>query len=345
MTPREALTTLLAGNSLSHEQMTAVVMDIMTGSTTPIQTAGIITALRAKGETVTEIAAAAGVMRMLSAQVNTSGLSHIIDTCGTGGDGMHTFNISTTAAFVAAGAGAHVAKHGGRSVSSVSGSADVLEALGVTVMDVSPQTVEESLRQNRLGFMYAPNHHTAMRHASQVRKELGVRTLFNILGPLTNPASAPNQLLGVFSPQLTGTLAHVLKALGSRHAMVVHGLDGLDEITLTGPTQVAELKNGEVREYQLAPMDFGIRPAPLNPFLVKDANQSKEILLNVLDNKPGPALDIVLLNAGAAIYVAGLAQTLLEGVNIARDVIESGAARAQLDALVAWSNSQKKDAQ
>jgi anthranilate phosphoribosyltransferase len=340
MTPREALTTLLAGNNLSHEQMTAVVTDIMTGSTTPIQTAGIITALRAKGETVTEIAAAAGVMRSLSAQVNTQGLSHVIDTCGTGGDGMHTFNISTTAAFVAAGAGAHVAKHGGRSVSSVSGSADVLEALGVTVMDVSPETVEDSLRKNRLGFMYAPNHHSAMKHSAQVRKELGVRTMFNILGPLTNPAGAPNQLLGVFSPHLTGTLAHVLKAMGSRHAMVVHGLDGLDEITLTGPTQVAELKNGEVREYQLAPMDFGIRPAPLNPMLVKGRDESRDILLGVLDNQPGPARDIVLLNAGAAIYVAGLTDNLLDGVNLAREVLESGAARAQLDALVAWSKQQ-----
>lgn len=337
MTPREALTALLAGNNLSHEQMTEVVTDIMTGATTQIQTAGIITALRAKGETVTEIAAAAGVMRSLSAQVNTQGLNYVIDTCGTGGDGMHTFNISTTAAFVAAAAGAHVAKHGGRSVSSVSGSADVLEALGVTVTDVSPETVEDSLRKNRLGFMYAPNHHSAMRHSAQVRKELGVRTMFNILGPLTNPAGAPNQLLGVFSPQLTGTLAHVLKELGSRHALVVHGLDGLDEITLTGPTQVAELKDGEVREYQLAPMDFGIRPTPLNPMLVKDSEQSKDILLRVLDNQPGPALDIVLLNAGAAIYVSGLANNLLEGVNLAREVIESGKARESLDNLVAWS--------
>ncbi len=337
MTPKEALNALLARNDLSREQMLAVMTGIMTGETTPVQTAGIIVALRAKGETVTELAAAAEVMRSLSAPVDSGGLAHVVDTCGTGGDGMHTFNISTTAAFVAAGAGAHVAKHGGRSVSSTTGSADVLEALGIPVTQATPESVARSLRECRLGFMFAPTHHTAMRHSATVRRELGVRTLFNLLGPLTNPAGAPNQLLGVFSPHLTATLAGVLHRLGSRHALVVHGSDGLDEITLSGPTHVAELRDGAVREYLLDPADYGIRPAPLNSILVKNAQESRELLEMVLDNRPGPALEIVALNAGAAIYVAGLAPTLREGIAAARDVIASGRARERLDALVAWS--------
>ncbi len=337
MTPKDALNTLLARNDLSREQMLAVMTGIMTGETTPIQTAGIVTALRAKGETITELAAAAEVMRGLSVRVDTTGLDHVVDTCGTGGDGMHTFNISTTAAFVTAAAGAHVAKHGGRSVSSTTGSADVLETLGIAVTEIKPERVAESLRKFGLGFMFAPNHHTAMRYSAPVRKELGVRTLFNLLGPLTNPAGAPNQLLGVFSPHLTGTLAGVLHKLGSRHALVVHGSDGLDEITLSGPTHVAELKDGKIREYILTPEDVGLTPAPLNSILVKNAQESRELLEMVLDNRSGPALEIVVLNAGAALYVAGLARNLREGVEIARSAIAAGHARQRLDALIAWS--------
>ena len=339
MTPKDALNTLLARNDLTREQMLTVMGSIMNGETTPIQTAGLVVALRAKGETVVEIAAAAEVMRNLSTKVDSAGLNHVVDTCGTGGDGLHTFNISTTAAFVAAAAGAHVAKHGGRSVSSTSGSADVLEALGIGVTSTTAQHASESLRALGLGFMFAPNHHAAMRHCAGVRKELGVRTLFNILGPLTNPADAPNQLLGVFSPHLTSTLAHVLKTLGSRHAMVVHGSDGLDEITLTGDTQVAELKDGSVREYALNPRDFGISPAPLNSLLVKNVQESRELLEMVLDNREGAALDIVLMNAGAAIYVAGLTSTLKEGVELARATIQSGAAREKLNAYVGWKGA------
>jgi len=337
VTPKDALNALLARNDLTREQMLVVMTGIMTGETTPIQTAGIVTALRAKGETITELAAAAEVMRGLSARVDATGLSHVVDTCGTGGDGMHTFNISTTAAFVTAAAGAHVAKHGGRSVSSTTGSADVLEALGIKVIDTTPEKVAESLKKFGLGFMFAPNHHTAMRHSATVRKELGVRTLFNLLGPLTNPAGAPNQLLGVFSPHLTGTLAGVLHKLGCHHAMVVHGADGLDEITLSGPTHVAELKNGTINEYVLEPGELGLTPAPLNSILVKNAQESRELLEMVLDNCPGPALEIVALNAGAAIYVAGLARHLREGVEIARSVIAGGGARRRLDALIEWS--------
>jgi anthranilate phosphoribosyltransferase len=339
VTPKETLNLLLAKNDLTREQMLEVMSGIMSGETTLIQAAGIVTALRAKGESVVEIAAAAEVMRSLSTHINTAGLTHVVDTCGTGGDGMHTFNISTTAAFVAAAAGAHVAKHGGRSVSSSTGSADVLEALGIGVTAASPERTADSLKRFGLGFMFAPNYHAAMRHTAAVRKELGIRTLFNILGPLTNPAGAPNQLLGVFSPHLTGTLARVLQALGSRHAMVVHGSDGLDEITLSGVTQVAELRHGEVREFTLDPRDYGITPAPLNTLLVKNPVESRELLEMVLDNRPGPALEIVVLNAGAAIYVAGIANGMREGIQLARQVIAEGKARQRLNALIQWSQA------
>jgi len=336
VTPKDALNILLARNDLTREQMLTVMGSIMNGETTPIQTAGLVVALRAKGETVVEIAAAAEVMRSLSTKVTSAGLKHVVDTCGTGGDGLHTFNISTTSAFVAAAAGAHVAKHGGRSVSSTSGSADVLEALGVPVTTSNAEQAGQTLSELGLGFMYAPNHHAAMRHCAGVRKELGVRTLFNILGPLTNPADAPNQLLGVFSPHLTKTLAQVLQVLGSHHALVVHGSDGLDEITLSGDTRVAELKDGEVTEYTLNPRDFGIAPAPLNSMLVKNVQESRELLEMVLDNRASPALDIVVLNAGAAIYVAGLTTDLKQGVELARATIQSGAARDRLNAFSAW---------
>ncbi len=337
MTPREALEMLFAGNDLSHEQMTEVMTNIMEGRTTPIQTAALVTALRFKGETVTELAAAVEVMRSLSVKVDTRGLERVVDTCGTGGDGMHTFNISTTSAFVAAAAGAKVAKHGGRAVSSSTGSADVLESLGIGMESTTPARAEQALAHWGLGFMFAPHHHLAMKYSVPVRRELGVRTLFNLLGPLTNPASAPHQLLGVFSAHFTMRLAQVLQRLGTRHAMVVHGSDGLDEITLSGATHVAELKNGQIHEYLFHPRDVGIDAAPLNRLLVKDANESRALLLEVLDNRVGAARDIVLLNAGAALYVAGVTASHVEGVEKARSALASGAARQRLEDLVKWS--------
>ncbi len=337
MKPREALESLFAGNDLTHDQMTEVMSDIMKGITTPIQTAALVTALRYKGETVTELVAAVQVMRSLSVKVDTTGLAHVVDTCGTGGDGMHTFNISTTAAFVAAAAGARVAKHGGRAVSSSVGSADVLESLGIGMMSTTPERAQQSLHQWGLGFMFAPHHHTAMKHSVSVRRELGVRTLFNLLGPMTNPAGAPNQLLGVFAVHFTQRLAAVLRQLGARHAMVVHGSDGLDEITLSGPTHVAELYEGEIREYLFHPHQVGIEPAPLNGLLVKSAEESRQLLLSVLGDEAGPARDIVLLNAGAALYVAGVTTSHREGVELARATLASGAARQRLEDLVSWS--------
>lgn len=339
LSPREALEVLFAGNNLTHEQMTGVMCDIMEGRTTPIQTSALVTALRFKGETVTELVAAVEVMRALSVKVDTHGLPHVVDTCGTGGDGMHTFNISTTAAFVAAAAGARVAKHGGRAVSSSTGSADVLESLGIGMEQTTPQRAEQALAQWGLGFMFAPHHHTAMKHSVPVRRELGVRTLFNLLGPMTNPAGAPHQLLGVFAAHFTQRLAQVLQRLGTQHALVVHGSDGLDEITLSGPTHVAELKHGQIREYLFHPRDVGIDTAPLNGLLVKNAKESQALLLSVLNNQPGPARDIVLLNAGATLYVAGVASSHHEGVDRARVVLNNGAARQRLDDLVNWSNS------
>ena len=340
MEVKTVLTALIDKRDLSHEEMLSIMNQIMRGELTPAQVAGILIGLRAKGETVTEIAAAAQVMRELSTKVpmNDAGHSeHLVDTCGTGGDAAHTFNISTAAAFVTAAAGARVAKHGGRSVSSKSGSADVLEALGVN-LNQTPQQVAQAISEIGVGFMFAPNFHSAMKHAAPVRRELGVRTLFNILGPLTNPAGAKNQVLGVFHPDLVGILTRVLQRLGSQHVMVVHGQDGLDEITLTGETRVGELKHGEVSEYTVKPEDFGINTAAIETLQVQDGAQSKEMLLSVLDNRPGPALDIVLLNAGAAIYVSGVASSLAEGVEKARAATASGAARAKLAALVDFSN-------
>ncbi|HSM98115.1 MAG TPA: anthranilate phosphoribosyltransferase, partial [Gallionella sp.] len=262
----------------------------------------------------------------------------LVDTCGTGGDKSHTFNISTTSSFVAAAAGARVAKHGGRSVSSSSGSADVLEALGVNLA-LSAEQVGRCIDEIGVGFMFAPNHHSAMKYVAPVRKELGVRTLFNILGPLTNPAGAKQQLLGVFHPDLVGIQARVLQRLGSQRVMVVHGMDGLDEITLTGDTMVAELKNGEVREYTVHPKQFGLSTASLEDIQATSVQASRDMILDVLDNRPGPALDIVLMNAGASIYLAGLADTLENGVKKAAEVIASGAAKAKLAQLVQASKA------
>ena len=340
MTPQQALTRLVEQREIFHDEMLSLMRQIMNGELTPIQIAGIITGLRVKKETVGEIAAAAQVMREFATKVPVQNDVHLVDTCGTGGDAAHTFNISTTAAFVAAAAGARVAKHGGRSVSSTSGSADVLEALGVN-LDLTPGQVGESIDAIGIGFMFAPNFHGAMKHAAPVRRELGVRTLFKILGPLTNPAGAPHQLLGVFHPDLVGILVRVLQRLGSRHVMVVHGADGMDEITLSGDTLIGELRDGEVTEYALHPREFGLEICGSEALKVWDAVQAKDMLLSVLDDLPGPARDIVLLNAGAAIYVAGRAATLGEGIEQARAVIRSGAARDKLQQLVAFSNRTK----
>ena len=313
ITPQQALARLVEQREIFHDEMLSLMRQIMRGELTPVQIAGIITGLRVKKETVGEIAAAAQVMREFAAQVPAQNGMHLVDTCGTGGDAAHTFNISTTAAFVAAAAGARVAKHGGRSVSSTSGSADVLEALGVN-LDLTPGQVAESIDAIGIGFMFAPKFHGAMKHAAPVRRELGVRTIFNILGPLTNPAGAPHQLLGVFHPDLVGILVRVLQRLGSRHVMVVHGSDGMDEITLAGETMIGELKDGEVSEYTIHPREFGLETCSNEVLKVWDATQAKDMLLSVLDDLPGPARDIVLLNAGAAIYVADRADTLGEGI-------------------------------
>lgn len=332
----QTLSKLIERKDLPFSEMRELMESIMGGQLTPAQIAAVLIALRIKGETVDEIAAAAQVMRELSLKVNVKPSTHLIDTCGTGGDGAQTFNISTASAFVAAAAGAQVAKHGGRSVSSTCGSADVLEKLGVNV-NLTPEQVAQCVDKIGVGFMFAPNHHSAMKHAAPVRRELGVRTLFNLLGPLTNPAGAQNQVLGVFSRELTSKLAQVLSELGSMHVLVVHGSDGLDEITISGASNIAELKNGKISEYTVQPADFGLQEASLDAIRVTNADEAKTMLLSVLDNQSGTARDIVLLNAGAAIYVAGLANSLAEGINKASQVISSGAAKAKLTQLISIS--------
>jgi len=341
MTFQQALAALIDRRDLSHEEMLSLMHQIMQGELTPVQIASILIGLRAKGETVTEIAAAAHVMRELSTKVPVGDTEHLVDTCGTGGDGAHTFNISTGAAFVAAAAGAKVAKHGGRSVSSTCGSADVLEALGVNV-NLTPEQVAQSVQEIGVGFMFAPNHHSAMKHAAPVRRELGVRTLFNLLGPLTNPAGAKNQVMGVYHRELVPKLAQVLKELGSRHVMVVHAADGLDEMSLGGDTYVAELRGGEITEYTLNPQQFGLEACASEKLAVYNIDEAKKMLLAALDNQAGAARDIVALNAGAAIYVAGAATSLHDGLAQARAVIESGAAKAKLEALVVFSSQYLK---
>ena len=343
MKPQEALARIIEHREIFHDEMLSLMRQIMGGEMSPALIAAIVTGLRVKKETIGEIAAAAQVMREFATRVEVADHQHLVDTCGTGGDAAHTFNISTTAAFVAAAAGARVAKHGGRSVSSKSGSADVLEALGAN-LNQTPGQVAENISEIGLGFMFAPNFHSAMKHAAPVRRDLGVRTLFNILGPLTNPAGAKNQVLGVFHPDLVGILARVLQRLGSHHVMVVHGRNGqggLDEITIAGETWIGELRHGEVREYAVKPEDFGMETAGIETIQVQDSTQSREMLISVLDNQPGPALDVVLLNAGAAIYVAGVAESLEQGLEKARTAIESGAAKAKLRELVEFSNRDK----
>ena len=335
---KDLITLVIERHDLPHDTMLATMRALMSGEWTHAQIAGFLIALRMKGETVTEIAAAAEVMRELSIKVPLAGVDHLVDTCGTGGDGAHTFNISTAAAFVAAACGARVAKHGGRSVSSTSGSADVLEALGVNV-SLAPDKVAEAVKTLGVGFMFAPNHHSAMKHAAPVRRELGVRTLFNLLGPLTNPAGAPNQVLGVFNRELTGTLAKVLQALGSRHVLVVHAEEGLDEISLASPTFVAELKDGHVSEYELEPGLFGLPRVAASEMVVKGRDEAVEMLLAALENRHAGAAAIVALNAGAAIYVAGRADSLQKGVDAAQAAIANGAARARLDGYVRYTRN------
>ncbi|MBV8658361.1 MAG: anthranilate phosphoribosyltransferase [Burkholderiales bacterium] len=336
ITAQAALNRLIDSNELFYDEMLSIMRQIMNGEISPVQTAAILIGLRVKVETVSEIAAAATVMRELSSRVAVQDRRHLVDTCGTGGDGAHTFNISTTAAFVTAAAGARVAKHGNRSVSSSSGSADVLEALGVHLA-LTPEQVGACIDQVGLGFMFAPNHHGAMKNVATIRRDLGVRTIFNILGPLTNPAEADNQVMGVFHPDLVGIQARVLKELGSRHVLIVHGKDGLDEISLTDKTLIAELKEGTIEEYELDPRDYGFTFCETADLRARDVAQSMQKVLAVLNNEAGPCRDIVVLNAGAAIYAAGIASSYDEGLDAARAALDSGAARAKLDALVHFS--------
>jgi anthranilate phosphoribosyltransferase len=334
---QQSLQHLLDKQDLSAEQMQSLMRQIMSGQVSDAQMAGFLIALRSKGETVTEITAAATVMREFATTIAIQG-EHLIDTCGTGGDGANTFNISTTCAFVVAAAGGQVAKHGNRSVSSRCGSADVLEAAGVN-LDLSAAQVSQCISEIGIGFLFAPKHHGAMKHTIAVRKELGVRTLFNLLGPLVNPAGAPNQLIGVFAKQWLEPLAQVFKQLGSRHVLVVNADDGLDEISIASATSIAELKEGEISTYTLSPEQFGFKRAPLSELAVTDTKSSLDIISAVLTNQPGAATDIVLLNAGAAIYTADLAPNLAEGIAKAREVIANGAARAKFDALIAYSKN------
>lgn len=335
MTPQEALQRIIEHREIFHDEMVDLMRQIMSGQVSPVLISAIITGLRVKKETIGEIAAAASVMRELSTKVPVkSDVQTLVDTCGTGGDGSHTFNISTSAMFVAAAAGARVAKHGGRSASSLSGSADVLEALGAK-LTLSPEQVGQCIDEVGIGFMFAPNHHSSMKHAAPVRKELGVRTMFNILGPLTNPAGAANQLMGVFHPDLVGIQVRVLQRLGSRNVMIVYGVEGLDELSISAPTMVGELRDGVVREYRISPEDVGLPMHGASALRVGSVEQSKSVLLGALENKLPAARDIVAFNAGASLYVSGKADTLEAGVKLALDTLASGAARAKLDEFVA----------
>ena len=332
-----AIKTVISGQDLGKQDMTDVMQQIMTGECTPAQIGGFLVGLRMKGESVEEIGAAATVMRELSTRV-TVDAKYLVDTCGTGGDASASFNISTASAIVAAAAGAQVAKHGNRSVSSKSGSADVLEAAGVN-LEIDPQQVGACIEEVGVGFMFAQKHHSAMRHAIGPRKEMAVRTIFNVLGPLTNPAGAPNQVIGVFGGDLVEPLAQVLRQLGSRHVMVVHAEDGMDEISISTKTSVAELKDGEISSYSISPADFGIEVADSSALRVDGVEQSLAMIQSVLANNAGPALDIVVMNAGAAIYVSGVASSLEAGMQKARIAIAEGKASSVLANLVAKTNS------
>ncbi|PKO87746.1 MAG: anthranilate phosphoribosyltransferase [Betaproteobacteria bacterium HGW-Betaproteobacteria-12] len=333
MTPQAALQRVIEHREIFHDEMVSLMRQIMGGEVSPVMIAAIVTGLRVKKETIGEIAAAASVMRELSTKVEVPYDRHFVDIVGTGGDSAHSFNISTTSIFVAAAAGAKVAKHGGRSVSSSSGSADVLEALGANI-NLSPEKVAACIEECGIGFMFAPNHHSAMKHVAPVRREMGVRTLFNILGPLTNPAAAPNTLMGVFHPDLVGIQVRVMQRLGAERVLVVYGKDGLDEISLGAATLVGELKSGEVCEYEVHPEDFGLQMMSLRNLRVGSAEESKAVMLGALENRQGPAREIVCLNAGAALYVANAADSIGDGIAKAREAIASGAARAKLEQFV-----------
>ena len=336
ITPTEALQRTIEHREIFHDEMLHLMRMIMNGDMSPVMTAAIVTGLRVKKETIGEITAAAQVMREFSTKVHVADPTHLVDIVGTGGDGSHTFNISTCSMFVAAAAGAKVSKHGGRSVSSKSGSADVLESLGANI-NLSPEQISHSIAHNGVGFMFAPNHHPAMKNVAPVRKELGVRTLFNILGPLTNPASAPNILMGVFHPDLVGIQVRALQRLGAEHALVVYGKDGLDEVSLGAATCVGELRNGEISEYEIHPEDYGLAMASNRALRVETPEQSRQMLLSVLDNQPGPARDIVMLNAGVALYAANVADSIADGLRRADAMLKDGSAKARLNQWVAYT--------
>ena len=334
---QSAIQSVIDKKHLNNDEMRSVMQNIMTGECTDAQIAGFLVGLRSKGETVEEISAAAQIMRQLASRVHIN-RENLIDTCGTGGDGSSTFNISTTAAFVVAAAGGNVAKHGNRSVSSKSGSADVLEAAGVK-LELTSKQVAQCIEEIGIGFMFAPMHHSAMKYAIGPRRELGVRTLFNVLGPLTNPAGAKRQVMGVFSNDWLVTLATVLKNLGSEQVMIVHSHDGMDEISISAPTNIAELKNGEISTYTIEPEQFKLQRADISALAVESVEESLQVMYAVLDNQSGPTLDIVLLNAGAAIYTAGIKDSLAAGIESARHVIENGSARSRLDELAKLTQS------
>jgi len=330
LSPQQALLRCIEHREIFHDEMLALFRQIMGGEMSPVMIAALTMGLRVKKETIGEIAAAAQVMREFAAKVEVANVDNLVDIVGTGGDGAHTFNISTASMFVAAAAGARVAKHGGRSVSSASGSADALEALGVNI-HLSPAQIAHTIEETGIGFMFAPNHHAAMKHAAPVRKELGVRTIFNILGPLTNPAGAPNIMMGVFHPDLVGIQVRVLQRLGAKHAVVVWARDNMDEVSLGAATMVGELVDGAIREYDIHPEDFGLQMSSSRNLKVANAAESIAKIHEVIDNQPGPARDIVLLNTGAALYTAGIAGSIGDGVDRAREAIASGAARVKLE--------------
>ncbi len=336
ITASEALQRTIEHREIFHDEMLHLMRMIMGGEITPLMTAAILTGLRVKKETIGEITAAAQVMREFSTKVEVADHTHLVDIVGTGGDGSHTFNISTCAMFVAAAAGARVSKHGGRSVSSKSGSADVLENLGVNI-NLTPADIAHCIAEIGIGFMFAPNHHPAMKNVAPIRKELGVRTIFNILGPLTNPASAPHILMGVFHPDLVGIQIRALQRLGAEHALVVYGRDGMDEVSLGAATLVGELKNGEITEYDIHPEDFGLTMSSHRALRVENAYDSRAMLEAVLDNQPGPALDIVALNAGVALYAANVAPTMAAGLALAQQALANGLAKAKLAQFVNYT--------
>jgi anthranilate phosphoribosyltransferase len=338
LTPQQALLRCIEHREIFHDEMLDLFRQIMGGEMSPVMIAALTMGLRVKKESVGEIAAAAQVMREFAAKVTVENSDNLLDIVGTGGDGANTFNISTASMFVAAAAGARVAKHGGRSVSSSSGSADVLEALGVNI-NLQPDQVAQSIQATGIGFMFAPNHHAAMKHAAPVRKELGVRTIFNILGPLTNPASAPNIMMGVFHADLVGIQARVLQRLGAKHAVVVWARDNMDEVSLGASTMVGELVNDEIHEYDIHPEDFGLQMVASRNLKVGNVTESKEKILEALTNKTGPARDIVILNSGTALYVAGIASSIANGITLAQEVVASGAARSKLDQFVQFTQN------